>query len=167
MRAVQAVDMLTVPLTTRFHAISVNVARVMSRRLRIPKDRIQVVYRGRDPARLGVPTLDRRLRTRAALSIDARTPVVLSVGRLDRQKGVDTTIDAFRRLIKRIPDAVLLVAGRPGNASAIVQAKARGVRQFVFSGTGPTYRTSCALQMSCHFLHAGKGWAAHLSRLWL
>lgn len=124
-RAVHAADMLTVPLTTRFHAISEDVARVMSRRLRIPKDRIQVVYRGRDPARLGTPSLDRRLKTRAALSIDAKAPVVLSVGRLDRQKGVDTTIDAFRRLIERIPDAVLIVAGRSGNASAVVDAKAR------------------------------------------
>jgi glycosyltransferase involved in cell wall biosynthesis len=125
-RAVQAADMLTAPLTTRFHAISADVARVMSRRLKIPKDRIQVVYRGRDPARLGTPSLDRRLRTRAALSIDAKTPVVLSVGRLDWQKGIDTTIDAFGRLTKRMPDAILLIAGRPGNASAEVQAKARG-----------------------------------------
>ena len=125
-RAVHAADMLTVPLTTRFHAISEDVARVMSRRLRIPKDRIQVVYRGRDPARLGTPSLDRRLKTRATLSIDAKAPVVLSVGRLDRQKGVDTTIDAFGRLTERMPDAILLVAGRPGNASAEVQAKARG-----------------------------------------
>lgn len=125
-RAAQAADLLTVPLTARFHAISADVASAMSRRLRIPEDRIQVVYRGRDPARLGMPTLDRRLRARAALSIDAKTPVVLSAGRLDRQKAADTTIDAFQRLIKRIPDAVLLVAGRPGNASAVVQAKAQG-----------------------------------------
>jgi len=125
-RAVHAADMLTVPLTTRFHAISVDVATVMSHRLRIPNDRIRVIYRGRDPARLGTPTLDRRLRTRAALSIDAKTPVVLSVGRLDRQKGIDTTIDAFRLLVKQIPDALLLVAGRPANASAMVQAKTRG-----------------------------------------
>jgi glycosyltransferase involved in cell wall biosynthesis len=124
-RAVHAVDMLTVPFTTRFHAISVDVASVMGRRLRIPRDRIQVVYRGRDPARLGNPTLDRRLRTRLALSIDSKTPVVLSVGRLDRQKGVETTIDAFRRLVKHKPDAVLLVAGRPGNASGMVQVKAQ------------------------------------------
>jgi glycosyltransferase involved in cell wall biosynthesis len=125
-RAIHAADMLTVPLTTRFHAISVDVAKVMSHRLRIPKDRIQVVYRGRDPGRLGTPTPDRRLRTRTALSIDAKTPVVLSVGRLDRQKGIDTTIDAFGRLTKRMPDAILLIAGRQGNASAEVQAKARG-----------------------------------------
>ncbi len=133
-RAAQAIDLLTVPLTTRFHAISVSVAQTMGRRLMIPEDRIQVVYRGRDPARLGVATPDRRLRTRAALSIDATTPVVLSVGRLDRQKGVDTTIDAFCRLVERVPDAVLLVAGRPGNASAVVQARARGCPAVRFLG---------------------------------
>lgn len=133
-RAAQAIDLLTAPLTTRFHAISVSVAQTMGRRLKIPEDRIQVVYRGRDPARLGVATLDRRLRTRAALSIDATTPVVLSVGRLDRQKGVDTTIDAFRRLLGHVPNAVLLVAGRPGNASAVVQAKARGCPAVRFMG---------------------------------
>jgi len=125
-RAAQAADMLTAPLTTRFHAISTDVARVMSRRLRIPADRIQVVYRGRDQATLGSPTLDRRLRIRTTLSIDAETPVVLSVARLDRQKGVDITIDAFRHLVSRIPNAVLLIAGRPGNAIAVVRAKAEG-----------------------------------------
>jgi glycosyltransferase involved in cell wall biosynthesis len=123
--AVHAADLLTAPLTTRFHAISEEVARVMSRRLWVRRDRIQVVYRGRNPDRLGVPSLSRRLQARAALSVDARTPLVLSVGRLDRQKGVDTTIKAFRRMLAWIPDAVLLVAGRPGNAEAVVQAEAR------------------------------------------
>lgn len=125
-RGVQAADLATTPLTTRFHAVSHDVARVMSRRLRIPAHRIQVIYRGRDPARLGIPTLTRRLQTRAALSIGEATPVVLSVGRLDQQKGVDTTIGAFQLLLKRIPNAVLLVAGRPGNASALIQAEAQG-----------------------------------------
>jgi glycosyltransferase involved in cell wall biosynthesis len=124
-RMVHSADLLTVPLTTQFHAISGSVAQVMARRLRIPEERIQVVYRGRDPARLGVRTLERRLRTRTALSIDAGASVVLSVGRLDRQKGVDTTIDAFRQLLKEVPDAVLLIAGRPGNAIAIVRARSQ------------------------------------------
>jgi glycosyltransferase involved in cell wall biosynthesis len=149
-RAVHTADLFTAPLTTRFHAISADVARVMSRRLKISKDRIQVVYRGRDPARLGIATPDRRLRMRAALSIDAGAPVVLSVGRLDRQKGVDTTISAFRRLVERIPDAVLLVAGRPGNANAVVQAKAEGCSAVRFLG----HRTDvpdlmCAADVLC------------------
>jgi glycosyltransferase involved in cell wall biosynthesis len=124
-RAAHAADLVTAPLTTRFHAVSADVAMVMSRRLRIPVDRIQVVYRGRDPATLGMPTEERRLRVRASLSIGELTPLVLSVARLDRQKGVETTIAAFRHLVARVPDAVLLVAGRPGNAAALAYAEAR------------------------------------------
>lgn len=123
-RAVHGADLATTPLTTRFHAISEDVARVMGRRLRIHSERVQVVYRGRDPARLGVASRDRRLQARAALSIGADTPVVLSVGRLDRQKAVETTIRAFRRVVVQIPNAVLLIAGRPGNADAMVRAEA-------------------------------------------
>jgi glycosyltransferase involved in cell wall biosynthesis len=123
-RAVHGADVATAPLTTRFHAISEDVARVMGRRLRIRSDRFQVVYRGRDPVRLGAPSPERRRQARAALSIGADTPVVLSVGRLDRQKAVEATIRAFRRVVAQIPDAVLLVAGRPGNADAVVRAEA-------------------------------------------
>jgi glycosyltransferase involved in cell wall biosynthesis len=125
-RTVHAADMLTAPFTVRFHAISADVERVMSRRLRIPRDRIQIVYRGRDPARLGQPSPARRQRTRMSFSIGSTTPVVLSAGRLDRQKGIDKTIEAFRLVSERLPDAILLIAGRPGNASAAVQAKAEG-----------------------------------------
>jgi len=126
-RMVHAVDLATAPLTTRFHAVSDDVGMVMGRRLKIPGDRIQVVYRGRNPERLGAFTPDRRLRAREALSIDATAPVVLSVGRLDLQKGVETTIDAFRRLASQRPDAVLLMAGRPGSAVAIAQSAAQQV----------------------------------------
>ena len=131
---VQSAELITAPLTTRFHAISTDVARVMSHRLRIPKDRIQVVYRGRDPRVLGTPTLERRLRIRAALSIGPKTPVVLSVGRLDRQKGIDTTVAAFLQLMERMPDAILLLAGRRGNASDVVHASAKGCKAIRFLG---------------------------------
>ena len=123
-RAVQGLDMISSPLTVRFHAVSEDVARVMSSRLRISSNRISVVHRGRDPARLGVPSMDRRLRARALLQLHQTAPVVLSVGRLDLQKGIETTIDAFRHLRTRMPDAVLLIAGRPGNAADAVRAEA-------------------------------------------
>jgi glycosyltransferase involved in cell wall biosynthesis len=126
-RAVHSAELVTGPLTACFHAVSEDVATVMGRRLKIPTNRIKVVYRGRDTSRMGVATLERRLRVRAALSIDATTPLVLSVGRLDRQKGIETTIEAFQYLITEVPNAVLLLAGRPGNASALAETRARDI----------------------------------------
>lgn len=124
-RAVQSAEIVTGPLTACFHAVSEDVAKVMGQRLKIPGQRIRVVYRGRDVSRMGVFTLERRQRVRASLSIDASTPLVLSVGRLDRQKGVETTVAGFQHLIPQVPNAVLLLAGRPGNASALIESRAR------------------------------------------
>jgi len=126
-RGAHLVDLLTARSSDHFHAISAHVAQVMGRRLMVPKKRIHVIYRGRDSARLGTFTRERRLKVRASLSIADDVPVVLSAARLDREKGVDTTLDAFRLLRTRVPDAVLLVAGRPGNVSSDVQAIAKSV----------------------------------------
>ena len=126
-RGAHLVDLLTARSTDYFHAISAHVAQVMGRRLRIPKKRIHVIYRGRDSARLGTFTRERRLKVRASLSIADDVPVVLSAARLDREKGVDTTLEAFRLLRGRVADAVLLVAGRPGNVSSDVQTIAESV----------------------------------------
>lgn len=121
-RSAHLVDFLTARCTDHFHAISAHVAQTMSRRLRIPRERVHVIYRGRDPARLGTFTTNRRLKVRASLSIAEDVPVVLSAARLDREKGVDTTLEAFILLRARIPNALLLVAGRPGNVSSDVEA---------------------------------------------
>lgn len=121
-RSAHLVDLVTARSTDRFHAISAHVAQTMSRRLRIQRKRIHVIYRGRDSTRLGTFTTDRRLKVRASLSIADDVPVVLSAARLDREKGVDTTLEAFSLLRARIPNAVLLAAGRPGNVSADVEA---------------------------------------------
>ena len=126
-RGAHLVDLLTARSTDYFHAISAHVAQVMGRRLRIPKKRIHIIYRGRDSVRLGTFTGERRLKVRASLSIADDVPVVLSAARLDREKGVDTTLEAFRLLRARVPDAVLLVAGRPGNVSSDVQTIAESV----------------------------------------
>jgi len=118
--AVGLLDRASSPLTTRFHAISHTVAATMSRRLRIAPGRIDVVYRGRDQQRLGRWSTERRARARTGLGLAPAAPVVAVVARLDRQKGVDTAIEAFALLRRRIPDAVLLIAGRAGNAAGDV-----------------------------------------------
>lgn len=125
-RSAHLADLLTARSTDHFHAISEHVARVMGRRLRIPRKRIHVIYRGRDSARLGTFTRDRRRTARASLCIADDVPVVLSAARLDREKGVDTTCAAFRLLRERIPNAVLLVAGRSGDVSPGVESTVQG-----------------------------------------
>jgi glycosyltransferase involved in cell wall biosynthesis len=114
-RGAQLVDGATAQLVRRFHAVSDHVAHVMAERLHIPRRRIDVVPRGRDPAELGSRTPDRRARTRAALGLSGEAAVILVVARQERQKGIDVVLEAMPRILDRIPNARLLVAGREGN----------------------------------------------------
>jgi glycosyltransferase involved in cell wall biosynthesis len=124
-RALQLADRVTVRRTRRFHAISTEVADVMSRRLGVARTQVDVISRARSEDRLGRWSDERRRETRNRLAIPLDTPVVLACGRLDRQKAVDVTIRAFG-LVRRVhPDALLLVCGRPGNAQLAID-RARG-----------------------------------------
>ncbi len=61
--------------------------------------KVEVVHNGIDPADYPVGDLDERRRARAELGVpDDDRLVVTYVGRLDREKGVDVLLEAWRRL---------------------------------------------------------------------
>lgn len=118
LRLLQAVDSFTARhLADHFHAISDAVRVEAVEVLGIDPATISVIPRGRDATALGEREVARRLAVRAGLGIDADAPVVLNVGRQDNQKNQPELIRAFVGVHKRYPSAVLLIAGRPGNAS--------------------------------------------------
>ncbi len=116
-RAVQAADRATAGRTARFHAITQAVKDAAVRDLGVAPGRVTVIERGRDPERLGRPSPERTARARAALGIEPSARVVVSVGRLEYQKGQLDLLEAAAVLRGTHPDAVVLVAGRPGAAS--------------------------------------------------
>jgi glycosyltransferase involved in cell wall biosynthesis len=116
--AVQGLDMTTARLVRRFHAVSNTVANEMSRTLRVPRERIDVIPRGRDRRSLGENTPERRARSRAALGLHGDTPVVLCVARHDYAKGLDVLVPAWALTAERLGDGVLLIAGREGTRTA-------------------------------------------------
>jgi glycosyltransferase involved in cell wall biosynthesis len=115
LRGAQALDAVTARRVARFHAVSTSVADVMAARLRIARDRIDVIPRGRDAEELGVRTSERRAAARAALRAGHGDPVVLAIGRQEYQKGFDVLLRAFVTVRSNNPRARLLVAGRDGN----------------------------------------------------
>ena len=121
-RAAQLADIATSRLTVRFHAVSRHVAGEMARNLRLRPDRIDVVYRGRDPATLGTRTPERGAAARARLEVDEGTPLLVAVGRQEHQKGLDLLVEAMPAITARVPGVRLVVAGRDGNQSALLTA---------------------------------------------
>jgi glycosyltransferase involved in cell wall biosynthesis len=121
-RGAQLADALTARRVVRFHANAGHVADVMAARLHVPRDRVEVIPRGRDPDRLGARTLERRARVRAGLGVADGVPLLLAVARHEHQKGLDVLVEALPAVLAQAPGACLLVAGRNGNQTPLLRA---------------------------------------------
>lgn len=118
LRAVQALDAVTAHLAgDRFHAITAAAAEASVARLRLDPERVRVVPRGRDRARLGEPSASRREQVRRELGLDDDRRVLLTVGRREYQKGHEHMVRALPAVVEAHPDVVWLLAGRTGAAS--------------------------------------------------
>ncbi len=113
----QAADLASARLATRLHAVSEHVADVMAKRLWYPRSRIDVIPRGRDAHTLGRRTDERRERARRELGVAPDEPLVLTVARQERAKGLDVLVETIKPLHKEHSSAKYAVAGRPGGAS--------------------------------------------------
>ncbi len=111
-------DAATARLVVRFHALTDHVASVMSRRLAVPRGRIEVIPRGRDPQALGRRTSSRRRSVRAALGVEDDRPLVVAAARHEQQKGLDVLIRAVPLILERHPDVRVLIGGREGQVSS-------------------------------------------------
>lgn len=125
LRAAQMLDVTTARKATRLHALTDNVADVMAHRLMVPRDRIDVIPRGRDGQALGSRTSERSARVRESLDVTPNTPLVLAAARHEFQKGLDVLLEAWPRVQDSIPHARLVVAGREGNFSPRLRALIR------------------------------------------
>lgn len=115
---VRAVDGFTARhLTDHFHAVSDAVKKSAVQHLGLHGDKVTVVRRGRDPVRLGVRSPERTEKARMDLGFSTDSEIVLSVGRLEYQKGHLHLLNAFAALSERRPAMQLVVAGREGNTS--------------------------------------------------
>lgn len=127
-RAAQLADIGTARSAVRFHAVAGHVADAMATRLLIPRYRIDVIHRGRDPHLLGRRTAERREHARAAMGIDPMEPMVLAAARHEHQKGLDVLVAAVPRLLAQVPAARVVVAGREGNQTPALQRAVEKLR---------------------------------------
>lgn len=122
-RLAQALDATTVRLARRLHANAAHVADTMAARLRVPRERFDVIPRGRDAEALGRRTPERTRRVRQQLAVADDEQVVLALARHEQQKGLDVAVAALAEVRRRHPRARLLVAGREGAASERLRAQ--------------------------------------------
>lgn len=119
LRIVWAVDKFTSRrLTDHFHAVSETVKDSAVEQLGVDPNRVTVVRRGREKSRIGQMSSERRRRVRESLGIDEGAEVVMTAGRQEFQKGHTFLLEAFAGVAAARPQAVLVISGREGHASA-------------------------------------------------
>ncbi len=109
LRAVQLLDRATVRLADVFVANSAAIAESNRQALGIPRDRIRVIHRGRDPRSL-MATREEAAEVRTELILRDR-PMILNVARLRERKGQRELIQAMDQILRSAPKAVLVIAG--------------------------------------------------------
>lgn len=112
--------------TTHFHALTEAVAEHAVDRLKVPRQAITVVPRGRAAAALDASSAQERAVVRARLCLPLDRPIVLNVARQEPQKGQVHLVRAMADVRRAVPDVLLLVAGREGTASQAVQQEIDG-----------------------------------------
>jgi glycosyltransferase involved in cell wall biosynthesis len=106
-RGVQAIDLATSKLVTRFCANSETMKSSNARALFIELSKIDVIHRGRPIDAFANVTAN----ARAGLGIAADVPLIVNVARLLRRKGQDDLLEAMPAILGRFPRARLLIAG--------------------------------------------------------
>ena len=114
-------------LVDKYIAVSHAAARHLIATKRVPKSKVRVIHNGRDLGRFAPADTRRRAATRAALGLGDE-PTILTLARLDDQKGHRHLIDALAILAPRQPKLVTLLAGEgPLEAALRAQCAALGL----------------------------------------
>ncbi|MGH2403385.1 MAG: glycosyltransferase [bacterium] len=131
-KAVRTIDAATAAWTTWYVANSEAVKQSAIRHLGISGGRITVVHRGIGWETLPTVSAEQARAIRAELGWTDAAPLLLNVGRLVPQKGLQHLMDAMAIVIKALPHARLAIAGEGRlRASLEAQIQANGLRGIV------------------------------------
>ncbi|MGE5308075.1 MAG: glycosyltransferase family 4 protein [Deltaproteobacteria bacterium] len=98
-------------LGCRVIAISGSVREHLKQDFKVPEERIRLVYSGVDTEGLRLDAPKSRQTVRTSFGLDPSGPVIGIVARLSEVKGQPFLIRAFASVLKRVPEAQLMIVG--------------------------------------------------------
>jgi glycosyltransferase involved in cell wall biosynthesis len=131
--AFRQADVLLSARADRIVAVSGYVRDMLVQRVRVDPAKIEVIYNAIDVHAYCPLPSDERARVRAELGIAEGELAVVAVGKIQKTKGQVLLVEAMPELRRRVPGAVLVLAG-VGVQQAELEARARAL------GVGPHVR---------------------------
>jgi glycosyltransferase involved in cell wall biosynthesis len=122
----KTLDRHTVHRADRVCFLSEALARTAGERLGIPADHVSILPNSIDTSAAGRALEEAAATARAGFDLSHADLVIATVGRLHRQKGLDTLLEAFRPLALEHPRGHLLLAGE-GPERLALEGKARAL----------------------------------------
>jgi len=107
--------------TDHFHALTESAAADAVRSLGVDRADMSVVPRSRDEQRFRFDREGEAQRVREELGLTDE-PMIVTVGREEFQKAHTVLMKAFHEVLDVLPDARLVLVGRPGNASKDIES---------------------------------------------
>lgn len=127
-QAARFLDSTTAQFASRFHAVSGAVADTVAPALHVDRELMEVIPRGRAPERFPFQDASCRDSTRASLGLAPNTPMILAIGRLEPQKGLQHLLSAIPLIAEEVPNAVLMIAGRDGRSTLTLREQAANLQ---------------------------------------
>lgn len=117
-------------------AVSENSRRHLMDYFGVPAQQIRLIRNAIRPVERASTETQHALRAELGLDADQHQPLLLSVGRLDENKGIHYLLDALPQIIGHLPTVHLIVVGTGEMAEALAdQADALGIAEHVtFTG---------------------------------
>jgi len=125
LRSHTVLDRLTMRAGVAFHAVSSTVAESWSRVVGVPLGKIEVIPRGVDPSSVAFSSEQRKTirdEVRREFAMDPSSPIVVSVGRHEPQKGHRYLLEAIAELVQGRPNIRALIVGRDGASTPALRS---------------------------------------------
>lgn len=110
-RYVRLADRLLAHSTDRVFAVSRQVREFAVALQGFRSSQVEIFHNPVDRQRFRPPSPDQRAAARRSLGIEPESVVAVSVGRIDRVKGIDLVLDSWGAVVAAVPHAVLILAG--------------------------------------------------------
>jgi glycosyltransferase involved in cell wall biosynthesis len=98
-------------ITTQYIAVSAAVKDAVAKQIHISRERFEVIPNSLPLHEIPDLSTDARQRKREQLQLAPNQPVIISIGRMQPEKGFPILLHAARRLVQQFPEAIFLIVG--------------------------------------------------------
>lgn len=113
-------DRVTMRHLAGYHAVGPTVAESWHRTVGLPLNKMEIIPRGIPPESRAATTPSRNRALLPELGLPEEAFVLLSVGRQEPQKGQRYLLEAMPAILRAVPEAHLLLAGRQGASTPVL-----------------------------------------------